>query len=90
MRKTNKCCVIKLHALVTNIHKGSTHVVVDDALCKMLESLNNAYLIRGNDYITLPKHLEASHHRFKVLKEAGFDWLAPDFVMHAWVILSNM
>ena len=54
-------------------------MVVEDVVGNMLESLCNVFLIRGDDYSTLPKYHEAAQHRFEVLEEAGFDMTSPKF-----------
>ena len=71
MCKTKRHCAMNLYAMVKKTCNGSTYVVVDDVVGKMLEYLHNVFLIRCNDCITLLKYHEAAQHRFKVLEEAG-------------------
>ena len=79
MYKTKRFCAIKLHDIVKNVCNSSTHVVVDDVVGNMLESLNNVCIIRGNDFRLLPKCLDSTQHRFEVLEEAVFDMASPKF-----------
>ena len=62
-----------LHQLIKRICNGSTSVVVEDFLGNIIEALCNFTLIQGDEYDTLPNHIEAYQNRFKVLKMAGFD-----------------
>ena len=39
----------------------------------LVEALKNFTLIRGEEHDMLPKDMEASQHRFEVLKMDGFD-----------------
>ena len=68
---------MKLRALVKKTSNGLISVEVDDAVGRMLQSLFNVLIIRGDDRITLPKYHEETQHRFEVLEEAGFDISSP-------------
>ena len=52
---------------------------MDDVVGNLLETMYDAMLIRGDDYPSLPKYLEASAHRNDVLEEAGFGVANPKF-----------
>ena len=52
--------VMTLHKLVKKICNGSSAVMVNDVLGNILESMYNCMLIRGDDYPTLAKYLEAT------------------------------
>ena len=82
--KDKQCCAMKLLGLVQKIMNGSTYVVVDDAVGSLVESLHNVLLIRGDDFDSLPKYLEASEHRHAALDGDGFEVASQSFVMHAW------
>ena len=59
--------------LVKKICNVSASCAVDDVLGKMLETMCNCMLIRGDDYPNLAKFLEATKQRLDVLKQTGFD-----------------
>ena len=71
--KTKRCYAMKLHELVRKNCNGSTFAVVDDVVCNILEALHNVLLITEDNFQSLPKCLEASEHRFKILVEVGFE-----------------
>ena len=48
-------------------------MIVDDVPRNFLESLCKNFLVRGDDFISLPKHLEASEHRHDELREDIFE-----------------
>jgi len=52
--------VMILHKLVRKICNGSATVVVDDVTGNMLKAMYNFMLIKGDNYLTLAKYLEAS------------------------------
>ena len=60
---------MKLHVLIRNICKISTSFIVDDVVANMIEALHNFALIRGEECNSLHTHLEASDHRFSLLKQ---------------------
>ena len=73
MHKSKRYCAMKLLGLIKKICNGSTRVVVDDVVGNLLESLFNAVWIRGDDFPSLPKYIEALDHRYSVLEEVGFN-----------------
>ena len=79
MVKSKRYCAMKLLNLVKKIYNGSTYVIVGDAVGNLIESLYNVMLIRGDDFKSLPKCLEASEHRHSALVGAGFDIVNPKF-----------
>ena len=64
---------MKLLRLIKKICNGSMHIVVDDVVENLLESLFNAVRIREDDFTSLPKYMEALDHRYLVLEEVGFN-----------------
>ena len=79
MVKSKRHCVMKLLGLVRKICNVSACVIVDDVLGSLIESLFNVLMIRGDDFKSLPKNLEASEHRHDVLDDAGFAIASPKF-----------
>lgn len=73
-----------LHKLIQKICNGSTAVVVEDIISSMLEGLCNFMLVKWEDYATLPKYLEASEHKYQVLKETGFE-LALGMIRNSYI-----
>ena len=73
MVQSNRYCAMKLYSLVKRNCNGSTYVMVDDVMGNLIEALYSVLLIRGDEYPNLPKYLEASDHKFVVLREALFD-----------------
>jgi len=73
MTKDRIYCTMKLYSLARKISNGSANVVVEDMLGSMLESMYSMMMIRGDEYETLPKYLEATEHRFQVAKECNLD-----------------
>ena len=65
--------VIVLYRLVKKICNWSSYVVVNDVLNNVLEAMHNFMLVKGDEYLSLPKYLEAAKQRFDVLKESDFD-----------------
>ena len=51
----------------------STCIVVDNVVGNALESMHNTLLIQGDDYQSLPKHIEALKHRHEALEDTGFE-----------------
>ena len=78
MIQDDACDVTVLHHLIRKACSGSTSVVVDDVVGSTLEALFNFLLNRGEDHESLPKHMEASDHRFEVLKTRGFTFDIPE------------
>ena len=74
MISANRCDVMVLYQLIKRICDGSTHVIVEDVLGNLADTLHNFSLIQGEEYDTLQKHMEDSQYRFEVLKMAGFTW----------------
>ena len=79
MVKDKQCCAMKLLGLVQKIMNESTYEVVDDAVGSLVESLHNVLLIRGDDFDSLPKYLEASEYRHAALDGDGFEAASPKF-----------
>ena len=52
-----------LHKLVRKIYNGSTTVMFDDVVGNAVESMHSMLLLRGDDYQSFPKILEASVQR---------------------------
>ena len=50
-----------------------TVVLVEDVIGNLIEDLFNFSLIRGEEYESLPKHLQAYEKNFEVLSGGGFD-----------------
>ena len=73
MCKSKRYYAMKLLGLMKKVCNGSAHVVVDDVVGNLLESLFNAIWIRIYDFLSLPKYMEASDHRYSVLEEVGFN-----------------
>ena len=46
---------------------------MEDVIINLVETLYNMFFICSDDYLGLPKFLEASKHRRAVLLEAPFD-----------------
>ena len=70
--------------LIKRICNGSTSVVVEDGIVNLVEALCSFTLIRGDEYDAFPKHMEASQHRFEVLKMVGFD-MATSALRHSYM-----
>ena len=70
---------IVLHKLIRKACNGSIVVVAENVVGRMIECLHNYMLMRWEDYDTLPKYLEASEHKCKVLRETRCE-LAPESV----------
>ena len=62
--------------LIRKVYSGSILVAVDDIVGKILEALYNFLLNCREDYVSLPKYMELSDHKFKVLKATGFAFAA--------------
>ena len=75
---------LKKAELVKKNCNGSASVVANDVIGNLMESLYNYMLIKGDDYQTLPKYLEATEHRYEVLKETGFS-LASESLRDAYM-----
>lgn len=73
MPKTKRHCAMKLWELVKKSCNGSACAVVDDVIGNLIEAMRNALLVRGDDFSSLPKCLEALEHRHKILTQTGFD-----------------
>ena len=70
---------MKLLILIKKICNGSTYAVNEDIVGKFLELLYSALLVRGNDFSSLLKYIEASEHRYCILEEARFGVANPKF-----------
>ena len=46
---------------------------MEDVIGKLVEDLCSMFFICGDDYSGIPKHLDASNHRYTVLLEDIFD-----------------
>ena len=79
MVATKRNCAMKLYQLVRKNCNGSTYVVVDDVVGIFLEAMCNVILIREDDFKSLPKYLEGTAHKMKVLDESGFEVANPKF-----------
>lgn len=70
---SNRYYIMRLHSLVKKNCNGSTNVVVDDIIGNLVESLYGIILMRGDDYTSFSKYLEALIHKYQVLSEAHFN-----------------
>ena len=48
---------------------------MDNVIGSIVEALHNFILLRGDDYDTLPNHMEASDQRYSTLGETGFRFI---------------
>ena len=64
---------MKLHQMIRKNGNGSAHVVTDNVIGTMLESMYSMMMIRGDECDTLPKYLEATENRCQVAKESNLD-----------------
>ena len=63
---------MKLFQLAKNNYNGSTVVVVDHLIGKLIEGLFDFVLIRGEEFELFPKHLKDYEHRHEVLSGEVF------------------
>ena len=75
--KDDEYDVTMLYNLIRKVCSGSTSVVVEDVVGSVLEALCNFLLNHREDHESLPKYIEASDHKFEVLKAAGFTFATP-------------
>lgn len=73
MNESKRFNAMTLYSLIKKIYNGSTLVIVEDMIDNVLEVLYNFVLIRGEEYDSLAKYLEASEHRFSLLQQVGLD-----------------
>ena len=64
---------MKLGILAKKNRNRLTCAEEDDAAGNLLELMLNIIVIRGDDYASLPKHLEDSENRSRFLNESCFD-----------------
>ena len=64
---------ITLYKSVKKLCNRSATVMTDDVLGNMVEVVYNLLLIKGDEYQTLSKYLEATKQCLEVLKGSGFN-----------------
>ena len=75
MIKDNLFSAITLHKLVHKIYNGSTFVVVEDVIRNKVECMYSVMLLRGEDYHSLPKYLEAATQKYKCFEQVGYEFI---------------
>jgi len=74
----NQHDVTVLCNLIRKVCSGSISVIIDDIIGTILEALYNYLLNRAKDHELLPKYLEASDHKFEILKSTRFTFATPE------------
>ena len=74
MIKDNLFNTITLHKLVLKICNRSTFVVVEDVIGNALESIYLVMLLKGENFPSLSKYLEATIQRYKCFEQAGCEF----------------
>ena len=69
--KDNLFSAITLYKLIHKICNGSTFVVVEDVIGNAVESLYSVILLKGEDFLSLPKYLEATTQKYKCFEQVG-------------------
>ena len=73
MLSKNRHHAVVLFRLIKNACNVSSNVIVEGVLGNLAEALLKFSLIQVYEHYPLPRFIEASHHRFEVLKITGFD-----------------
>ena len=67
--KDNLFNTITLHKLIRKICNGSTYVVVEDVIRNAMECMHVVMLLKGDDFDSLPKYLEAAQQKYKCFEQ---------------------
>ena len=76
--------MIVLYKLIEKLCNRSKAIVDGDIMGNLIESLYNFLLIGDDNYDCLVDYHEASEHRYRVLKNTGFDFVE-DSLRNAYI-----
>ena len=81
---------MKFYQLVKKNYNRSTNIIINNMIGNLLEILHSIVLIRGNNYLSLPKYLEVSKYQYGFLEEAHLELLIQSYIIpicYSWKIM---